>query len=157
MTAPADTTRRFSSNVESRPRGGIRIGLPFDPEEVWGALDDYHVSGTVGGQPFRGSLITGGVSVLELGPSWSRTPGFGVGDLVEIRMALEGPRSHTIGDDVNAAFRQDPGAARFFDSMPTFYRNNAARVIAGAKRPETRARRIAEVVDSAKRRKRWGE
>jgi hypothetical protein len=157
MTAPAETPQHFRSSVESRPRGGIRISLPFDPDKVWGALDDYHVRGTIGGQPFRGSLITGDVSVLELGPSWCRTPGFGVGDLVDIRMALEGPRSHTIGDDVSVAFRQDPGAAQFFDSMPTFYRNNAARAIAGAKRPETRARRIAEVVDSAKRRQRWGE
>jgi len=35
--------------------------------------------------------------------------------------------------------------------MPSFYRNNQARWIASAKRPETRARRIAEVVDLAKR------
>jgi hypothetical protein len=37
--------------------------------------------------------------------------------------------------------------------MPSFYRNNAARSLAEAKRPETRARRIAETVDLAKRRK----
>jgi uncharacterized protein YdeI (YjbR/CyaY-like superfamily) len=69
-------------------------------------------------------------------------------------MALEGPQSTTLGDDVARAFAAEPGAARFFDSMPTFYRNNAARAITGAKRPETRARRIADVVQRAKRRER---
>ena len=55
-----------------------------------------------------------------------------------------------MGADVTEAFHADPGAARFFDSMPTFYRNNVARAIAGAKRPETRAKRITEAVARAK-------
>ena len=52
-----------------------------------------------------------------------------------------------MGADVAAAFAADPPAARFFDSLPSFYRNNHARWIESAKRPETRAKRIAEVVD----------
>jgi hypothetical protein len=35
--------------------------------------------------------------------------------------------------------------------MPTFYRNNVARSIAGAKRPGTRSKRIIEAVARAKR------
>ena len=46
--------------------------------------------------------------------------------------------------DVAAAFRVEPEAARFFDSMPSFYRNNAARALNAAKRPETRERRLRE-------------
>ena len=47
-----------------------------------------------------------------------------------------------------------PAAARFFDSLPSFYRNNHARWIESAKRPDTRAKRIAEVVDLCARGKR---
>jgi uncharacterized protein YdeI (YjbR/CyaY-like superfamily) len=61
-----------------------------------------------------------------------------------------------MGPDVAEAFRSEPDAARFFDSMPTFYRNNAARSIAEAKRPETRSKRIQEAVDRAKRGNREG-
>jgi uncharacterized protein YdeI (YjbR/CyaY-like superfamily) len=53
---------------------------------------------------------------------------------------------------VAAAFRDEPEAARFFDSMPSFYRNNAARALNAAKRPTTRAKRISEIIDLAKRR-----
>jgi hypothetical protein len=53
---------------------------------------------------------------------------------------------------VAQAFRAEPEAARFFDSMPTFSRNNVSRSITGAKRAETRAKRISEAVDRAKAR-----
>ena len=62
-------------------------------------------------------------------------------------MRPEGPHSTTMGADVAAAFAEDPPAARFFDSLPSFYRDNHARWIESAKRPETRAKRITEVVD----------
>lgn len=141
--------------VAARPNGGITVGIPFDPAGAWGELDAYHVNGTVGGQPFRGALTAdGGEWSLQLGPSWCRRPGFGPGDEVEVVMAPEGPRTSTMGADVEAAFAAEPAAARFFDSMPSFYRNNVARGIEGAKRPETRTRRIAEAVELAKEGKR---
>ncbi len=87
-------------------------------------------------------------------PNLVQEPGFGPGDEVLVEIALEGPQSTTLGDDVAEAFRAEPEAARFFDSMPTFYRNNVARSIAGAKRPETRAKRISEAVARAKARQR---
>jgi uncharacterized protein YdeI (YjbR/CyaY-like superfamily) len=88
---------------------------------------------------------------VELGPSWCRAPGFGPGDEVEVVLGPEGSLSTTLGADVAAAFASEPAAARFFDSLPTFYRNNFTRWIESAKRPETRAKRIAETVDLAKR------
>ena len=59
-----------------------------------------------------------------------------------------------MGADVAAAFAAEPAAARFYDSLPSFYRNNYARWIEGAKRPETRAKRIAELVELARQGKR---
>jgi hypothetical protein len=141
--------------VEERPPGGIALEVPFDPAAAWGELDAYHVHGTLGRQPYRGALTEdGGRWRLELGPSWCQAPGFGPGDEVELTMAPEGPRSTSLGDDVAAAFEIEPEAARFFDSMPSFYRKNAARRLEAAKRPETRARRIEEIVETARRRQR---
>jgi hypothetical protein len=154
-TSTTTGERRARVVVEERARGGVAVEVPFDPAATWGELDAYHVHGTLGHQPYRGALVRdGGRWRLELGPSWCRAPGFGPGDEVELTMAPEGPRSTSMGDDVAAAFKVEPDAARFFDSMPSFYRNNAARSVGSAKRPETRARRIAQILETAKRRQR---
>lgn len=147
--------RRGRVVVEGRPRGGVSVALPFDPVEAWGDREAYYVHGTIGDQSFRGSLEGGpGSWHLQLGPSWCRAPGFGPGDEVELVMAPEGPQSYSLGDDLAAAFAAEPAAARFFDSMASFYRNNAARWLGSAKRPETRARRVAKIVERARKRQR---
>ena len=52
----------------------------------------------------------------------------------------------------NAALRRDhPAAAGFWDAAPPSYRKAAAFWIADAKRPETRERRFAELVDACAR------
>lgn len=142
--------KRFRSTAFARPNGGIRLDLPFDPTVAWGDRDAYHVVGTIGGNRFRVQLKPGSPWAIELGPKWCAELGFGPADEVLVEIALEGPQTMTLGDDVAQAFRAEPDAARFFDSMPTFYRNNVARSIAAAKRPETRAKRISEAVTRAK-------
>ena len=155
MTGDQAGLRRFRVAAEARPRGGISVAIPFDPALAWGERDQYHVHGTVGGQPYRGPL-TGidGAWSLQLGPAWCRVPGFRPGEEVEVVMGPEGSQSTTLGADVAAAFAIEPAAARFFDSLPSFYRNNYARWIESAKRPETRAKRIAETVELTKQGKR---
>ena len=149
------TARRGRVVVEGRPRGGIAVTLPFDPADAWGDREAYYVHGSLGDQTYRGSLEgEPGSWRLVLGPSWCRAPGFDPGDEVELTMAPEGPQSSSMGEDIAAAFAAEPAAARFFDSMASFYRNNAARWLDAAKRPETRARRVAEIVDRAKNRQR---
>ena len=44
------------------------------------------------------------------------------------------------------AIRADPQARRFFESLATHYRTNYVSWVDLAKRPETRSRRVAEVV-----------
>jgi hypothetical protein len=151
MPADQSALRRFRTAAEGRPRGGFSLAIPFDPATAWGERDQYHVHGTVGGQPFRGPLAdVDGSWSLQLGPAWCRAPGFVPGDEVEVVMGPEGSQSTSMGADVAAAFAAKPAAARFYDSLPSFYRNNYARWIEGAKRPETRAKRIAELVDLAR-------
>lgn len=51
-----------------------------------------------------------------------------------------------VPDDLAAALAASPSAERFFSAAAPSYRRNVLRWIAQAKRPETRARRLAEVV-----------
>ena len=146
----------FRAEPVERANGGIRLVPPLAPAAVWGERDAYHVIGTIGGHLFRASLTPANGWAIELGPAWCRHPSFRPGDEVAVVMALEGPQSTTMGADAAAAFAAEPDAKRFFDSMPTFYRKNVARGLADAKRPETRARRIAEAVQRAREGRREG-
>jgi uncharacterized protein YdeI (YjbR/CyaY-like superfamily) len=43
--------------------------------------------------------------------------------------------------------RAEPAAAEYFDSRPPWYRRTAARWVVSAKRPETRERRLATLIE----------
>ena len=52
----------------------------------------------------------------------------------------------SLAPDLLAALEGEPEARRFFESLATFYRKNFIRWIEQAKRPKTRANRIAETI-----------
>jgi uncharacterized protein YdeI (YjbR/CyaY-like superfamily) len=61
--------------------------------------------------------------------------------------AYDGPASATIPDDLEAAFRDNPAARAFFETLNSQNRYAILYRIQDAKRPETRARRIAQFVE----------
>ena len=150
--------QEFSAIAEPRAGGGIAISLPFDPSAAWGDRDRYDVTGTINGQKVRGKLLPrAGGHALELGPAWCRAETVTAGAAVVVLLAREDPQVGTMAPDIAAALAAEPAARRFFESLPTFYRKNFMRWIDGAKRPETRAKRIAETVATLKasKRQRW--
>jgi uncharacterized protein YdeI (YjbR/CyaY-like superfamily) len=73
---------------------------------------------------------------------------------VEVVLLPEGPQSGALAPDITTALQAEPAAGKFFDSLPTFYRKNYMRWIDSAKRAETRATRIREMVQLLKEGKR---
>jgi uncharacterized protein YdeI (YjbR/CyaY-like superfamily) len=65
---------------------------------------------------------------------------------VAVSLGPEGPQVGAMAEDIALALEANPDARRFFESLATFYRKNFIRWIEDAKRPETRAKRIAETV-----------
>ena len=61
--------------------------------------------------------------------------------------AYDSPTTATVPDDFQQALDADPGAREFFESLGSTKRYSFLYRIADAKRPETRARRIAEYVE----------
>ena len=147
--------KAFTAIAEGRPGGGISIKLPFDPAAAWGERERYDLTGTINGHKVRGKLTSraGGHS-LDLGPAWCRDATVVVGAHIVVVLAPEGPQLGAMAADIAAALEAVPDARRFFESLPTFYRKNFNRWIEGAKRPETRAKRIAETVAALKSGKR---
>jgi hypothetical protein len=138
---------RFTTTLEARPRGGVTVRLPFDPNEVWGSRARHDVRGTIAGHAMRGPLADRhGGFVLELGPSWCDDPRMVGGADVEVVLRPEPPVLATMAADIADAIRADPAARETFGSIATHYRLNFARWIEEAKRPETRAKRIEETV-----------
>jgi hypothetical protein len=137
----------FTATAEARQRGGIAIRLPFRPADVWGDRDRYYLAGTIERYPMR-AVVTDidAEPLLELGPSWCRDPRVGPGATVQVSLRPEGPQIDEMAADLAAALRSDPRARRFFESLATFYRKGFVTWVEGAKRPETRAKRIADTV-----------
>ena len=123
------------------------IALPFNPDEVWGVKGRHYIRGTVNGCGVRGSLGSDGKQYfLPLGAVWRRDNGLDAGDTVDVTLSSEGPQSESLSTDVAEALDAETQAKAFFDSLATFYRNTYIKWIESAKRPETRATRIEEMI-----------
>jgi hypothetical protein len=127
--------------------GKAVLRLPFEPEEAWGARARHDITGTLAGHALRGKVQRDARGAfLALGPTWRRDNGVEVGDDVEVTLRLEGPLVDEMPEDLRAAFAADPVARANFEGLTTFCRKNYMRWIDDAKRPETRARRVAELI-----------
>jgi len=140
---------QFETAVEGRRSGGIAIRLPFDPDAHWGDKDRHYVCGSIAGIRVRGALVQRGADpYLELGPSWCRAGIVTAGDRVTVVLEPEGPQFGDLPPEFQEALAADPAARRSFEALATFYRKGFVRDIEGAKRPDTRARRIRETVEA---------
>ena len=148
------TPKRFKGSITQAGSRTV-ISIPFDPDQVWGPKDRHHIAGSINGCPVRGALESAGSNFfLALGPAWRRDNGIEAGAAVEVEIFPEGPQSDALSPDVTGALEAAPEAQSFFDSLASFYRKNFIRWIESAKRPQTRAARIEEMVKLLKARQR---
>jgi hypothetical protein len=111
----------------------------------------HHVTGTINGYPVRGALGSDGSQYfLPLGAAWGRDNRVEAGAEVDVLLAPEGPQAGALASDIVAALEREAEARAFFEALATFYRNGYIRWIEGAKRPEVRSARIAEMLSLLK-------
>ena len=142
------STQRFQAVARAGARGRAVVSVPFDPDAVWRPKAKHHVGGTVNGCTMRGIIERGaGGWELALPAMWARDLAVAAGTTVDVSVAPEGPQRGDLPDDLAAALEADAAAGAFFDTLAQFYRKAYLRWIDGTKkRPEERARRIAELV-----------
>ena len=139
--------QQFKASVQVGERERVFIALPFDPSTVWGKKARHHIRATINGLLFRGSLGSDGDSYfMALGVAWRRDCGVDSGTKVTVLIEPEGPQQSTLAADIVEALAAEPSAQEFFIGLATFYRNGYIKWIEGAKRSETRAARISEMV-----------
>jgi Bacteriocin-protection, YdeI or OmpD-Associated/Domain of unknown function (DUF1905) len=140
------TTQRFKTTI-SKSGSRTFIAIPFNPNDVWGVKQRHYVTGLVNACKVRGSLGSDGKQYfLPLGAAWLRDNDVGTGTNVDVVLSPEGPQLERLPADVTRALDAEPRAKAFFEGLATFYRNTYTKWIEGAKRPETREARIAEMV-----------
>lgn len=138
---------KFTARIQ---KSGSRtfVPLPSSPDEFWGVKDRHNVVGVISGQKIRGKIEPfGGHFGLSLGPVWLRDNRLAPGDEVEVSLSPEGPQMENLPEDLANALKSSADAQNFFNGLTTFDRKNYLRWVESAKRPETRANRIREMVE----------
>lgn len=143
----------FDAVIEEAGRGGACVSIPFDVAKAFGTRGQVRVEATFDGAPYRGSLAPmGGRHVLGIRKAIQTSIGKGPGDTVRVQVRLDtAPREVEVPPDLAAALRKHPGARAFFDGLAYTHRKEYVAWITGAKRPETRARRVQATLDRLER------
>ena len=107
------------------------------------------VTVTVNGYHYRTTVgIMGGVAMLPFSAEHRKASGLNAGDAIEVELALDtAPRTVDIPDDLRAALDARKALRAAFDNQAPSRRKADVDNVASAKSPETRARRIAAIVE----------
>lgn len=135
-----------------QPRGPAAAIVLTDEQvaTIAGTAKTPPVRVTVNGNTFAGRVgRMGGESLVGLSRAVRDAAGVQAGDDVDVTIVLdEGPRPIDLPEELTTALAGNDDARAAFDDLAPSRRKELARRIAEAKRPETRQRRLAEVMES---------
>ena len=145
--------QRFTAELRSAGDSG---GAGFDvPHEVAAALSEAKrppVVVTVGDHAFRTRLaVYGGQPMVGVSKVNRAAAGIDIGDRFDVAIAVdEEPRTVEVPGDLAEALAADPEAAAAFDRLSFTHRREYVKWITEARKPETRARRVAGTVEKVR-------
>ncbi len=140
---------RFRAELVAARGGGAMFGVPAAVAAALGPGRRPPVRVTVGGHTFRTRIaVYGGEALVGVSKANRAAAGIDVGDSFAVELAVDTePREVVVPDDLAAALAQDPAAGEAFATMSFTHRREYVRWVEEAKRPETRARRVAGTVE----------
>src|SRR5258708_10026448 len=130
--------------------GKTATGIPV-PEEVVAALGPSKrppVRVMIGDHTYRSTVASmGGEFKIPISAENRKIAGVAAGDEVEVDVELDTePREVTAPPDLAEALEGDAEAKRFFEGLSTTHKKAYVTWVEGAKRAETRQRRVTESV-----------
>lgn len=139
---------RFRSTIELGGKTATGFEVPAEVVEGLGAGGRPAVTVTVNGFTYRSTVATmGGRFLLPLSAENRQGAGVAAGDEVEVTVELDtAPREITVPADLAEALDRVPEARTFFDGLSYSRRQRYVLLVEGAKKPETRQRRIEDSV-----------
>lgn len=130
--------------------GGVFVVVPFVVADVYGTRGRVPVRATFDGYPYEGSLtpLGDGHHALLVQKQIRRAVSKTIGDTVRVTLSRDlAERRMTAPDDLAAALAEAPRAAQEFAKLSYSHQREYVRWLEGAKKPETRTRRLAETVE----------
>jgi hypothetical protein len=143
---------RFQGVLTPTPRGGggTLIPVPRDVASKLGLKGMPKVQAVISGQNYRGSLMPMGDGTYCLGVLKSIQEAAGVkpGDTVTVELELDtAPRLVELPPDLAKAIARDKKAAAAWDRLSFTNKKEMARSLEGARKLETRERRLAAALE----------
>lgn len=138
----------FRVRLRDAGGGGAVFDLP-DRAAALGERKRPPVTVTISDYTFRTTVaVYGGQPMIGVNKGHRAAAGISVGDTFDVLVALdEEPRVVEVPTDLAQALAADGAAQVAFDKLSYTHRREYVEWIAEAKRPATRARRVAETVD----------
>jgi hypothetical protein len=143
---------RFEGTLDATPRGrgGCLVELPADILDALGGGSRFRVKGTLDGVAFESSTMPlgGGRVCLGVHKATREAAGRTFGDRVTIELERDDASPEVeVPDELAQALSQDRVARTVYEGLSFTHRNEYARWVAEAKRPETRARRVEQTLE----------
>jgi Bacteriocin-protection, YdeI or OmpD-Associated/Domain of unknown function (DUF1905) len=140
--------KRFTVELERVGKTATMFRVPFDLKEAFGRARP-PVAVTIRGHTWRTTPgVYDGVGHIVVNRSVKSATGVDAGDRVRVRIELDAkPRTVRVPADLRDALADDAAAKNAFARLSYTHRREYVEWIAEAKRPETRARRVAGTVE----------
>jgi Uncharacterized protein conserved in bacteria len=148
------TSKMFKATIV-REGSLCLIPLPFDPKDVFGKVRA-PVKVTLNGYTYRSTIAAmGGPACVPLRKSNREAAGLEGGETIDVRLDLDTEvREVKPPADLARALKAAPGAWDRWQKLSYTHQREHAEAIDEAKKPETRARRIAAAVKMLQRKPR---
>jgi hypothetical protein len=143
--------QRFRAKLEPVPHGGLYVVVPAKVAELVGLKYGARVRGTVNGEPYRSSLMKySGVFHMGVHKAVAFAAGVRAGTRVDITIAPDTKPLPTdvVPGDLRSALDRQEEASRNWERLSPATRRGYVKSVLEAKRAETRARRIAKIVET---------
>lgn len=139
---------RFRAVVQLGGKTATGIEVPAEVVEGLGGSKRPAVNVTINGYDYRSTVASmGGRYMLPISAEHRQGAGVAAGDEVEVALELDtAPREVTVPADLAAALDGVPEARRFFDGLSYSRKLRYVLQVEGAKKAETRQRRVADTI-----------
>lgn len=154
MTRPGAGRLEFDAEIKPARQGGAWVEVPYDIADVYGTRGQVKVRATFDGNAYTGSIspMGDGCHVLGMTRALRSATGKDIGDTVRVTVERDdSPRVVEVPADLAEALAEHPDAKAFFDGLAYTPRKEYALWITGAKKPETRERRLARAIEKLSR------
>jgi len=141
---------RFRATLETNGKTATGIEVPPSVVEALGAGKRPPVRITLLAHTYRTTVARmGGRFLVPVSAEVRVAAGVTAGDELDVGIELDdAPRTVDVPADLAAALAAEPGAAQGWDKLSYTHRKEWARTVEDAKKPETRARRVAAAVEA---------